>query len=327
MKNVPPSDAHRRIFSFHKLSVHGKEYWFLLFTSDDTKKARQLMITFGDQNVKSYAVDSCRISENYSFKGKHVGPSSYWFYDKKIHRSKTMPSSIDVKESSIFVASPKSEILLTGEYPKYNLVLKKEGKKICDLKTRKGSDYAEYEIIDYFKSGLGAGYVNLLLDFEGKLNGSRFSGHGYIQKVVSTAPLPGIPWYWGRIYFSKNYILDFLQPHVSVSKLDKEFTVYAYFYDSKKNKKYFFEDIKVRKFGKRNKYFLILGKSKGKEFTVILKSYAQKNFRLDSIGTMDYEQNLVKVAFFSLESGNKLITMKDTGEGIGILEDAYGYIL
>ncbi len=321
------NDVHKTIFSFEKLPRHGKEYWFFLFTSNNPKNGRQFMLTFGDQNISSYIVDDCKIKEKYSFKGGHKGPSSYLFYDRKMHRFPTLLSSIDIKRDRLEVKSGKREILFEGKYPNYVLKIKENGKVVCNLKTKKGSDYTEHEVIDYFSGDIGAGYINLLLDFRGKLNGSAFSGHGYVQKVISTAPIPGIPWYWCRIYFPGKYILDFLQPHVSVLNLSKEFTVYGYFYDIRKKRKYSFENIKVSKYGKKNRQFLVHGKSRESEFTIMLDRYAKKRFSLNSVGKLTYEQNLVTVSSFSFETKDTLITKKDTGEGIGIMEDAYGYIL
>ena len=320
-------DVDRMFFSFEQLPPHGKEYWFLLFTSNKPETGRQFMTTIGNQNVKNYVVDSCRISKRLEDDGVHNGPFSFWLYDRKIHKSKTLASRIEMVNGKMRVHSGKTEFLMEGNYPRYKLKLKENGRDMCSIRTKSGSDYTDYEVREFFKGAMGFGYVNILLDFNGYLNKSYFKGQCYLQKVVVTAPLPSVPWNWGRITFSNKSVLDFLQPHISLYKLSKGFATFGRFYDSRYKKLYTFKKIKVRKFGKRNRQFLVHGRSKGREFTMLAESYAQKAFKLSSIGKLKYEQNLVKAKSFSLESGNKLITMKDTGEGIGILEDAYGYIL
>ena len=319
-------DVDKMLFSFEHLPIRGKEYWFLLFTSNESKKGKQFMVTLGNQNVKKYTVDGCEILNGFS-DDRHIGPFSFWFYDKKFYRSRTVSSLIIMNNKGMSVNFGKTEFSIKGNYPSYEIKLKENGKEVCNLKTKKGSNYMKYEVSEFFKGGMGFGNVNLLLDSEGKLNGSPFRGQCYLQKVVITAPLPSVPWYWGRICFSDKSVLTFLQPHISLSKLSKNFATSAYFYDSNKKKKYFFEKVKVRKFGKINKQFLIHGKGKDIEFTLLTDNYAKKEFKINSIGKLNYEQNLVRVNSFSMESGKKMISKKDTGDGIGIIEDAYGYII
>ena len=59
----------------------------------------------------------------------------------------------------------------------------------------------------------------------------------------------------------------------------------------------------------------------------LLERYAKKRFVLESVGRLNYEQNLVRVVDFSLETKDGTITKKDAGEAIGIFEDTYGYII
>lgn len=319
-------DVDKMVFSFEQLPIRGKEYWFLLFTSNEPEKGKQFMVTMGNQKVKKYTVDGCEILNGIS-DDRHIGPFSFWFYDKEFYRSQTISSLISTNSGGMSANSGKTEFSIKGSYPVYDIKLKENGKDICNLKTRKGSDYTEYEVSEFFKGGIGFGNVNLLLDSEGKLNGSSFRGQGYLQKVVITAPLPSVPWYWGRMCFSDKSVLTFLQPHISLSRLSKDFATSAYFYDSSKKKKYFFERVKVRKFGKINKQFLVHGKGRDIEFTLLTDNYAKKEFKINAIGKLSYEQNLVRLNSFSLESRKEIISKKGTGDGIGIIEDAYGYII
>ncbi len=316
----------KMLFSFEQLPIRGKEYWFLLFTSNEPENGKQFMVTLGNQRVKKYIVDGCEILNGFS-DDRHIGPFSFWFYDKNFYRSRTVPSLITMDNKEMSANFGKTEFSIKGEYPRYEIKLKENGRKICDLITKKGSDHKKYDVSEFFKGGIGFGNVNLLLDSEGKLNGSSFGGQGYLQKVVITAPLPSVPWYWGRVCFSDKSVLTFLQPHISLSRLSKNFATSAYFYNSNKKKEYFFEKVNVRKFGKINKQFLVHGKGKDIEFTLLTDNYAKKEFKINSIGKLNYEQNLVRVNSFSMESGKKMILKKDTGDGIGIIEDAYGYII
>ncbi len=318
------TDLDRMFFSFESLPIRGKEYWFMLFTSNDTENKKQFMVTFGDQNIKNYVVDDCKISDNYSDKNKRFGPFSYWFFNNSFFRSKTRPSVISMESGNISLDSVSANLEFSGSYPNYNLVLKDGKKSVCDIRTSRGSDHREYDLMEFFKGKMGFGHLNLLLDFEGKLDGSKFNGQCYLQKVVINALLPNVPWYWGRLYFSDKSVLSYLQPHIKISKISKKFGTSAYYHDSKSGKNYYFDDVKVRKFGNRNKQFLVHGSDKRKEFTLLTENYAQKNFKLNFIGELSYEQNLVKVKSFSLESGDELIKKED---GLGIAEDATGYVI
>jgi len=321
------SNADEMFFSFEQLPPHGKEYWFMIFTSNEPAKGKQLMITLGSQNSKKYTVDDCEINKRINDDGIRNGPFSFWFYDKKIYKSKTMSSIISMKDNMMCVDSDKANFIIRGKYPNYTIKLKKDCKIIGDIRTKKGSDHKGYELNEYFKGAIGVGYLNLLLDFNGLLNGSKFNGQCYVQKVVITAFLPSVPWYWGRVCFADKSVLSFLYPHISISKLSKEFSTSGYFWDAKEGKAYMFERIDVRKFGGNNRQFFVSGKTDECEFTLLAKSYAQKKFSISSIGNLKYEQNLIKSLNFSFETGEKFKTEKNTGKGIGILEDAYGYAI
>lgn len=319
-------DVDRFFFSFEHLPPRGKEYWFLILTSNKPKSGMQLMVTFGNQNAKKYCVDGCTVLNGIDGE-RRFGPFSYWYYNGDIHRSKTMKSLIGIGKDRIDVSAAKNNFSFEGKYPHYKLHLMENGREICSLRTKKGKDYRGYEVNEFFRGGIGAGFENILVGFKGRINRSDFEGQGYIQKVVITAPLPSVPWYWGRICFSNSSILTFIQPHISLSKISGRFATNGYFHDAIENKTHFFKNIKVSKYGSKNRQFLVSGKSKDSEFTLLAESYAQKNFSLNSIGNLKYEQNLVRTRSFSMEIKGKIVTERDTGDGIGILEDAYGYII
>ncbi len=317
------NDVDRFFFSFEQLPPRGKEYWFFILTSNRPEKGMQFMATFGNQNVKSYSVDNCRILNGVE-RDIRIGPFSYWYYDRGIRRSKTMKSLIGIENEKVGVSTVRNEFSFEGKYPHYRLRLTKGGKEICNLKTVRGSDFKGFEVNEFFRGGIGVGYENILVDFSGRINKSNFQGQGYVQKVVITAPLPSVPWYWGRICFSNKSVLNFLQPHISLSKISGRFATSGYFHDGISGRTHFFKKIKVSKYGSKNRQFLVHGASKDSEFTLLAESYAQKTF---SLGKLKYEQNLVRTRSFSMEKGGKLVTEKDTGKGIGILEDAYGYVI
>ena len=316
-------DINKFFFTFEKLPRRGKQYWFFIFTSNNPKPKKQLMVTVGNQNVKKYTVDGCEV-----LKKNGKDPFSYWYYDEgKITRSPTMPSNITMENGMMKMDSGETVFSIKGDYPNHRILLEKEGKTICDIRTSKGKDRRDYDLLDFFKGGVGFGNINILESFEGKLNSKKFSGQCYLQKVVITAPLPNVPWYWGRMVFPDNSILGFLCPHVKLSKLGKSLATSAYFYDSKKGKEYNFNKVKVHKLGKNKRQFFVEAKNKDSQMNFLADSYALKTFKISSIGKLTYEQNLVDVKSFTLEKNGKILTEKDKGNAIGIFEDGYGYVI
>jgi len=174
---------------------------------------------------------------------------------------------------------------------------------------------------------LGFGNVNLYLDFAGKLKGSTFKGRCYVQKVVITAPLPNVPWNWGRIYFQNGSLFEFLHPYVSLSKFKRKFATSAYFYDAKNKESHIFSKVNVMKFGSKKPHFLVRVESENKEMIFMLKPYATKKFEIDSIGKLSYDEHLVNVSSFSFEDSKKPVELKDFGDGVGLLEDGHGLVI
>ena len=74
-----------------------------------------------------------------------------------------------------------------------------------------------------------------VFDFSGSVDGEKFEGTGYFQKVSVQAPT--FPWFWGMLHFDDGSYLDWFMPHISFSSLNAEAEIQNIF--SKKKEKIF----------------------------------------------------------------------------------------
>ena len=321
------TDVDEMFFSFEPLPIRGKEYWFLLFTSPESKNGMQFMVTFGRYNMKKISINGKTISKKQFDDNSWRCALSAWYYNGKLNKIPTFASKVKIENNEIHATGKKFDFAFSGKYPEYKLNFSESGKEICNLKFSEAKNDRKYLVSEYFRGGLGFGNINLYLDFEGKLDGSDFKGRCYVQKVVITAPIPNVPWNWGRICFKDGSLFEFLQPYVALTKFKRKFSESARFYDAKTDKVHTFDKVDVLKFGRRKTQFLVHAKSETEEVTMMTRTCGLKKFKIGSIGALAYDEHLVNVSSFSFECMKKHISLDDLGNGVGLLEDGHGYVV
>jgi len=60
---------------------------------------------------------------------------------------------------------------------------------------------------------------------------------------------------------------------------------------------------------------------------MVMKRYCKESFSFMNNFNFFYVENLVDVIDFQIETKNKIITLKETGSGIGMVEDTSGFFI
>ncbi len=310
-------------FSFDKLPVFGKEYWFMKFTSDTGSKT-QLLFMFGrsagDMVINGKYLENKKLSRD-----KYQGYVVSWAYDEEQKSIIDDQSTIKIPKNSIDVKNKSISACFSGSFPKYNLNISKNDKVICRLKITEPEDQAlKFEISENYKAFFGYELVNLYFDFEGKLFRKDFSGKCYVQKVVVVGPF--IPWRWGRIVFENNSILTYFIPNLELMGLEYRIDPSFDYYDSISKKNYHYTDVDVYAFPCADGCTRWIVTGNKNNLFICMKSYGHEVFTFRKLSNFTYIEYLVEVIDFSLSVDGKEIDLKDVGGGIGMVEDTGGYV-
>ncbi len=307
------SAADQFFFKFDDLPFMGKEYWFLHFTDFNTKK--QLVITFG-RAASGMDINKLRVRGKKNASGLECAAVA-WLFDGKrkqvLFNTKEMLSlEKNHNEFSLRFDSTNHYFSFAGKYPSYRLHLEKNGAAIS-LKILRSKKGKPYEILNSFSPTIGIGLVNLYFDFKGEMLGEKFEGKCYVQKVILTSPF--LPWNWGRLYFENNSIFEFFTIYTPLIPGKFKLFSQAHYFDYERNKTYYFKQANVRKSSKNN-YWQI----SGKEYSILSKCYSSHPFSFKGIGEFNY------LEYFA-ETANCTINGKPRGKAVGILEDAFGFVI
>ncbi|MBW6451618.1 MAG: hypothetical protein K0B02_02715 [DPANN group archaeon] len=316
-------DIDTTFFSFEDLPPTGKEYWFLKFVSTKKDDNRQLILMFGE-GAETIKINKQQIDQNTNQDNKQDknGYMTVWYYDSNKKLIFDEKCTISIDKNNIKTTNKQNHINYNGKFPKYSLDITKNNKTICNLKIKIPEKTTNsFEFYHNFKSLLGFALINIYLDFDGTLNGKNFKGKAYIQKVIVIGPF--IPWRWGRIVFSNGSILTYYVPTIDIMKLSYKLDSILEFYDNTTNKKYSYQDIKIKKIGHINPRWIITADNDN--FFVSIKTYSSHKFGFKKIGSFTYIEYLSKVTDIFIEN-SKIDTTK-LGSGLGLTEDATGYIL
>jgi hypothetical protein len=338
-------------FRFESLPPLGKEYWFMLFSSTQKDSKQQLIVTAG-RGVGGYTVNHARadsLGARFSaFSSLNalknltapVSPTEkkaaavVWAYDTKKRVYIDGPSVTRAnnaskgKANSLAIEGKNSRVELTGAYPRYKLTVRQAGKTVASLSLRKPKKGKAVEIADMFRvpglPGLGIGIVNLYFDFSGTLHGKPFTGACYVQKVVCVTPFA--PWNWVRVRFRDGSTLEFFVPRVELGELKIPLERWARVTDAKTGRTAEFSNFKLQQIGKGATRRLVLSNKAGTLFCE-MSAYAVQPFRFAALGTFAYDEYLVQVRDFRAKTPGGWRSMDDLKGGVGIFEDATGYLL
>jgi len=281
-------------FGREALIPGGKEYWFIDVVSTQGDKA-QLVLTFGCSDAKA------SVNRHEAFGGDVAAVG--WFYSssKKVFLDKSvaLQSSKGLLKTEAFT--------FFGKYPSYDLVV--DGKtRLHFTKPRQG---IVYEAHPCTAKDLGVGLLNMYLDAKGTIDGKPFKGVGYVQKVVVVAPF--IPWNWMRVVFPDKSVLDVFVARLGVQAMEYR-VVSTGMYRLASGKTYNLTGSRFKKL-EGDRWLL-----EGDGFAAYLRTYAFKPFMLKGRGEFHYDEYLVECTDFVYKG-------KSMQGGIGMIEDAYGFMI
>ncbi len=282
------------LFSQVPLAPGGKEYWFIQIASTSGDKT-QLVLTFGRSFFDAW------VNGRAGHGGKVAAVG--WYYSGK--------KNVFVEESVALEATKNSlkarSFELTGAFPHYEL----SAGNGTRLKLSTPKSGVPFEALDASANSLGLGMYNLYLDARGTIGGKKFSGFAYVQKVIVTAPF--VPWNWLRLTFPNKSVLDFYA--VRLDKLDLgEYLFHSGTYRLPSGKTVKLGNCRLRKLA-GDRWVL-----EGNEVVAYLKTYAFKQFLLKGRGEFHYDEYFVECTDFVFKD----VKLK---KGIGLIEDAYGFLL
>ncbi|AKB32637.1 hypothetical protein MSSIH_1947 [Methanosarcina siciliae HI350] len=312
------------LFSFEDLPLFGKEYWFMKFTSDDDSR-RQFFLTFGrsagDIEVNGRYVENSRVIND-----RTDGYCVAWAYDGMKINLTDDPGAIEVENDRVTCSSKDMKADFYGTFPKYMLDISKNGEKICCLEIKEPAD-ANYnsELSEFFRGLFGYRFANLYFDFRGMLFEKEFSGKCYAQKVIVIGPF--IPWKWSRIIFKNGSVLTYYIPNIEIIGVEYNIHNSMEYYDAENRKLHRFRKAKVYEYpSEKGSKRWILTAEEGKVF-MVTRSYCKEAFSFTKNFNFRYIENLVDVVDFQVELEDRIITLEETGSGLGMVEDTSGFVI
>jgi hypothetical protein len=324
-KTSEPSPCLDEIFyKQENLVPYGKEYWFAIFTSMDSKKPMQLISCFGRRNSRKSVIDNVEIgTDNPSDGVLKTGAFAWCFDGKKKLVVPAVETLTTFTEQSIRSDGDELSIDISGTVPLYNVKINSGAIK-CDFNLNKPSIGYDEEVLNELKMGLNYQVYNLYYNFDGTLNGKEYKGRCYLQKVILSTPL--IPWHWGRLIFQDGSFFVFFKPYFGSPDLNYPLRNKGIFYSAQHDKLFWVYNIEVRHDSKRVNWKFT---SRGEDYSlnVAVKAYANHGFNFRYGGAFNYNEHMVNVKKFDFRMGDVKINMKKLGTGAGIVEDATGLLI
>ncbi|MCX6769225.1 MAG: hypothetical protein NT051_00920 [Candidatus Micrarchaeota archaeon] len=310
-------------FAIEDLPSFGKEYWFLHFCAPPRKE--QVVLTLG-RPVEPVKVNNTEVLATEGEQGMACAAVCWLYSNKKevVFDSSAFVSVKSGKAKSLVAKKGKSQISITGAYPNFQVKLAKDGKQVFSARAYPQKKGVPFEFVHILKNpfapGLGAAMINYYLDFEGELEGQKLSGKAYLQKVVAVIPLA--PWNWVRLHFKGDAALDFFTGKPFGEKTHMHFADNAYLeLDGKRTK---LRGLRITSYLSGDKRVWILS---GKKLFVVMETYALQPFIMKQKTTFRYDEYIVRVQSFAFQGAHKELSLSDLGEGIGLVEEASGYLL
>lgn|GEM_PF-784147 len=362
-RNYPTPDE--LFFEIEDLPSMGKEYWFLHFCSPpreeqviftfgrsvDPVKVNKASVPEADEQqggdefgLKPAACGSMASGgEPQAIAGaRHSGlkeaapahPNSSvvcaavcWLHTKKgkqvIFDTTTNVRLKKGEKNSIIAEKGDGKISITGKYPHFDISLEKGGKRIFYAHAahpRKGHPYEMVNILENpFAPSLGTVMINYYFEFEGVLHGKPMKGKAYLQKVVAAMPLA--PWNWVRLEFGNGDSLDFFTGKPLGDKAGWHIASNAYIELAGRRVK--LKGLKLQTWLEGEKRVWLLT---NKNLIAVLESYSVQPFIMRQKTVFQYDEFLVRVKAFAFKDGAREYTLEDLGGGVGIAEDASGYL-
>lgn len=319
-----PSDL---FFSIEDLPSMGKEYWFLHFCAPP--KDEQVVLTLG-RSSEPVRVNKSKVRPN-TKEGTVQCAAVCWHYGKN-GKSADFNSIANVRigkcggkgASGLCMEHGKGKLLVSGKRAGFRIRLERQGKVVFSAKAKPQEKGVSRELVRLLDNPiaprLGAAMINYYYDFSGKLEGKPLSGRAYLQKVVAVLPLA--PWNWVRLHFAGGATLDSFEAKPLGGKAGLSFATKSYF--EKGGRRIELGSLKIESWLKGEKRVWVLS---GKNILAVMESYALQPFVMSQATTFRYDEYLVRVREFALKAKGRAYTLENLGQGVGLVEDASGYLL
>jgi len=320
--NVSGEFLDRVMYSTEALPPLGKEYWWFLFFGRD---GRQMMILvfrkFGRRMVFDGEEVVLKKMDQNSFQAVTTG----WIYDgKEIHDLGVANPIILANPGERILASEiyNLEMVLKGSFPVYELMI--DG--LVHLKITEGDFLENRSAYGILIPPFGAGWIDIYSNVQGDVLGESFKGTAHLQKVIGVMPYGSF--HWARVVFQNNSTFSFF-----CLKTGKDSKRYFHrsmnFYDHKTKRYIQFKKPRLRISERRGETstWTVEGRDEDKELRIVLETYAEKRFTMNGGCSQVYIEYAITVGEFSLRNKDKIITLKDLGEGVGTFEDAYASLI
>ncbi|MEZ5334067.1 MAG: hypothetical protein R2741_01900 [Methanolobus sp.] len=294
------------------------------FTSNDGSR-RQFFFMFGrstgDIEVNGRYVEGSRIVDN-----RTDGYCVSWAYDGAYRKITDDLGMIEVNDNMVACSNEDVQAEFYGSFPEYRLEISDCEKNICSFTIDEpAEDRYTTELMENFKGLFGYRVANLYFDFKGMLFDKELSGKCYVQKVIVVGPM--LPWKWSRIIFSNGSVLTYYTSNIGVIGLDYEIRNFMSFYDATTKKMHNFKKAMVHEHpsGLGDNRWVIT--TEDHRVFVVTKGYCSETFNFTKNFNFNYVENLVDVVDLRIEVDDRLITLEETGEGLGMVEDTSGFVM
>ena len=306
------------MYNSNTLPPLGKEYWWFLFFDQNGEKPMQLMLLIFRKHGKKMLFNDKEMVLRELEENKFQAVTAGWVYDgKQFHDLGDTNAITEIQDKKIVTGISGQELVLSGGFPEYRL---KMG-DIIDLNIKKANYVEDRDATGVFLPPFGMGWVDIFLKADGVVMGKEFKGTAHLQKVAGVTIFG--PFHWGRVVFQNGSSTSFFclkTGENSKRLLHKSIE----FYDIEGNTIIHFDKPKL-KISKRDgdTLWVIDGKDDDKEFRMVLKTHAKKQFTMKGGGSQVYNEYVVTPKEFNLKTKDRVITLDDLGEGVGTFEDAY----
>ncbi len=315
-EDVPEDLLDKMMFSLEKLPPLGKEYWWFLFFGYDGKRPVQITLLIFRKYGKKVLFNNEEMRLSKITEDSALAVSSGWIYDgDKLEKIGDTNAVVKVEEGKITSELSGHDMSFSGAYPNYEMNVG----NLINLKMKHGNFVEGNDGYGVNLFLLGMGWVDVFSEASGLVLGKKFKGTAHLQKVAGVAPFG--PFHWARVVFKNHSVFSFFT--LKGGKNSKRFFHKSIkFFDAVNNITIRLNNPKL-KISKDGNNWIVEGDEGDKHVKAVLEAYAQNRYDMKDGGSQVYIQYAIVPKELNIRDGNTEYTLKELGEGVGTLEDAY----
>jgi len=304
------------MYRFETLPPLGKEYWWSLFFGKNGKKPVQFMLLIFRKHGKKMLFNEKEMVLREMGKNKFQAVTSGWIYDgKKLCNLEDTNAVVEIQNKKIISEISGQRVIFRGSFPNYELTVG----DLINLKITKGNYLKNQAANGALLPPFGMSWIDIFSEVEGVVLGKRFKGTGHLQKVFGVTIFG--PFHWGRVVFQNGSSVSFFC--LKTGKNSKTYLRRSLNFQDVENKRIIKFDNPKLKISKLGSNWVVEGNDYEKTLKMVLETYATKQYLMKGGGSQVYTEYAVIPKEFTLKTKNRTITLDDTGNGVGTLEDAH----